>query len=80
MAQHITGRRPEGLECDQEANNCRLIHQEDDVVERLDCFDRGINFTCHVLEEYITKHGFTSDQLLQIIATLQKKVGNSNEN
>lgn len=79
MAQHIIGRRPTGSECDQEAGECRLVHEEVAIAKGLDCFDRGVNFACHVIEEYITKHRFTPDQLLQIIAVLQKKVSKENE-
>jgi hypothetical protein len=32
-----------------------------------------------VLEDYIINHKFTPDQLLQIIAVLQKKVSKENE-
>lgn len=74
MAQHSIGRRPAGHDCDQEAGECRLVHEEVALAKGLDCFDRGINFACHVIEEYITLHKFSPDQLLQIIAVLQKKV------
>ena len=79
MAEYITGRRPSGSERDQEVGECRLVREETAITQGLDCFDRGVNFTCHVIEEYITKHKFTPDQLLQITAVLQKKVSNQNE-
>ena len=74
MAQHFTRRRTSGHECDQEDGQCGLVHSETALAAGLDCFDRGVNFACTVLEEYILKHKFTPDQLLQIIAVLQKKV------
>mgnify|MGYP003329195856 CR=1 FL=1 len=74
MAQHSFGRRTSGHECDQENGQCRLVHEETALAAGVDCFDRGVNFACTVIEEYINKHRFTPDQLLQITAVLQKKV------
>jgi hypothetical protein len=68
MAEHITGRRPSGSECDQEVGECRLVHEEVAITQGLDCFDRGVNFACSVVEDYIVNHKFTPDQLLQIVA------------
>ena len=79
MAEHITGRRPSGSECDQEVGECRLVHEEVAITQGLDCFDRGVNFACSVVEDYIVNHKFTPDQLLQIVAVLQKKVSKENE-
>jgi hypothetical protein len=74
MAQHTLGRRPARPECDQETDERGLLHEETCHFQGVDCFDRGVNFACTVIDEYIRTSNFNAEQILQITATLQKKV------
>ena len=73
MAKYTFGRRPAGFERSETTDKCRLLHEETGTSEYLKSFDKGVEFTCGVMEEYMNK-GFDVEQLRQIIAALRKKV------
>jgi hypothetical protein len=74
MAQHFTGRRFAGLKRRKTSNQRRLIHSQIGEDQLIESFDRGIVFTCDVIQSYIDK-GFDTNQILLIIAALKQKVG-----
>lgn len=74
MAQHFTGRRSTGFKRSKTSNQRRLLHKTIGEDQLIESFDRGIVFTCDVIQSYIKK-GFDTNQILLIIEALKQKVG-----